>query len=129
MDNSLPDFTWELPQNLPPFGSPVGGGSKPPAGRRAEAGPQAERLRELEFSLHRVALASQAMWELVRGRLELSDADLLAKMNEIDLRDGAKDERMSTRPASCSKCNRTSSTKNSRCIYCGNPLPKPHVFQ
>lgn len=76
-----------------------------------------------------MALASQAMWELVRARLEISEEELLAKMNEIDLRDGTKDDRMSTRPTSCPKCKRTSSTKNTRCIYCGELLPKPHVFQ
>ncbi len=94
-----------------------------------ELGRSADRVRELEFAVHRMALASQAMWELVRSKVDVTEAELLQKINEIDLRDGTKDQRMSPRLSKCPKCSRTLSTKNSRCIYCGTEVPKPHVFQ
>lgn len=88
-----------------------------------------DRIRELEFWLQRMALASQAMWELFSSRIGITDAELLAKINEIDLRDGVKDQRISPQLTTCPNCNRTLGKKNSRCIYCGENVPKPHVFQ
>jgi predicted Zn-ribbon and HTH transcriptional regulator len=88
-----------------------------------------ERIKELEFRLDRMALASQALWELLRSRLGLSEAELLAKINEIDLRDGVQDQRMTARPMPCAECGRTLNSKASRCIYCGAVVAKPHVFQ
>jgi len=95
----------------------------------SEAKRSGERIRELEGSLHRMALVSQALWELVRGRLDLSEADIMGKVSEIDLRDGSSDGRMSPRVTLCPNCNRTLSTRNTRCLYCGAAVPKPHVFQ
>ena len=87
------------------------------------------RIEELEFSLNRVALASQALWEILRARLEISEEELLAKINEIDLRDGVQDQRMTPYVTNCPKCNRVVNSKSNRCIYCGAEFQKPHVFQ
>lgn len=89
----------------------------------------AERIKELEFSLQRMALVSQAMWELLRSRMDVTEDDSLGKINEIDVRDGSKDQRMSPQVAACPECTRTVSTRNLRCIYCGTEVPRPHVFQ
>jgi hypothetical protein len=61
--------------------------------------------------------------------LETIDAELLAKISEIDLRDGVKDQKMTPRLTKCPGCGQTLSTKSSRCLYCGATVPKPHVFQ
>ena len=71
-----------------------------------------ERIYDLEFSVQRLALTSQALWELLRSRLGITEAELLAKIHEIDLRDGKSDQRMSA-----------------QLIYCGKAISKPHVFQ
>jgi hypothetical protein len=88
-----------------------------------------QRVRELEFSVARMALATQALWELLRERVGISDAELLARITEIDLRDGAQDGRMTPIKTSCPKCGRVMNSKSSRCIYCGRSVVKPHLFQ
>jgi len=87
------------------------------------------RIDELEFSLNRVTLASQAVWEILRARLEISQEELLAKINEIDLRDGVQDGRITPYVTNCPKCNRVVNSKSARCIYCGAAFEKPSVFQ
>ena len=88
-----------------------------------------QKIEELEFSLSRITLASQAMWEVLRARAGVTDTELLAKMNEIDLRDGVKDGRMTANVVTCPRCARKLNTKSARCIYCGTTMTKPHVFQ
>jgi len=89
----------------------------------------ADRLRELEFTINRMALGCQAMWELLRSRVGITEQELLAKMNEVDLRDGSQDGRMTPVPIACPQCGKPSNSRHSRCMYCGAALPKPHVFQ
>ena len=87
------------------------------------------RIRDLEFSLNRMALVSQAMWELLSSRLGISENELLSRVSEIDMRDGVADGRMTAKVSNCSDCGRPVNTKRPRCIYCGAAVEKPHVFQ
>lgn len=89
----------------------------------------ADRIRELEFAVHRMALASQAMWEILRSRVGVTEPELIAKIHEIDLRDGTLDQRMAPRVTTCQKCDRPVSAKSFRCIYCGTDVPRNHAFQ
>lgn len=88
-----------------------------------------DRLRDLEITVSHMALTCQAMWELLRELSDVTDAELLAKMKEVDLRDGKADGRMSPMIVQCPKCGKPSNTKHSQCMYCGAAIPKPHVFQ
>lgn len=88
-----------------------------------------DRLRDLEATVNRTALVCQAMWELLRERVGITEAELLAKIKEVDLRDGAADGRMRPMAVNCPKCGKPSNTKHSQCIYCGAAIPKQHVFQ
>lgn len=96
---------------------------------KVRAGEAVDRLRELEVSMSRMALACQAMWELLRERVGITEAELLEKIKEVDLRDGAADGRMTPVIVHCPKCGKPSNTKHSQCMYCGAAIPKPHVFQ
>lgn len=86
------------------------------------------RIEELEFSLDRLTLASQALWELVRDRAGITEEELLAKIHEIDLRDGVEDQRITPHPSKCAGCGRPLSAKKSRCVYCGTNVSKPQAF-
>jgi len=90
-----------------------------------------QELRDLRRSLERTAMANMAMWELVRERLHLSDEELLNRMQEIDLRDGVRDGRITPVGASpvCGGCNRKLATRHERCIYCGQPNALYSPFQ
>jgi hypothetical protein len=76
-------------------------------------------LESLEDRVDRLMLVNMALWELLRERTELSEEDLLQKVQEIDLRDGKPDGKVSQEIAKCPKCNRTMSTRHGRCLYCG----------
>ncbi len=79
-------------------------------------------VSELKRRVAKMALLNQAMWELLRERIGLSDADLERKATEIDLRDGVQDGAITPVPVKCSACGRTSSSRNERCMYCGQAL-------
>lgn len=87
-----------------------------------------DRLRELEFTVQRMALASQAMWELVRETTGITEDQLRERMHEIDLRDGCRDGRISPQVLTCPQCSRAVSSKNPRCMFCGEDVPRQHVF-
>jgi hypothetical protein len=87
------------------------------------------RVEELERRIEALTLASQALWELAGGRLDLPEAAIAAKMQEIDLRDGRADGKVSTTPQVCSGCNRTTSGTRRRCVYCGATLGGEPVFR
>lgn len=83
------------------------------------------KLRDLEHQIARVNLLNQALWELLRERAKFTDADLLAKIKEVDLRDGIEDGRMTVTPLECPTCGRISSSKHWKCLYCGQLFEKP----
>ena len=88
-----------------------------------------DRVRALEAQVNHMALACQAMWELLRERTGIGEQELLAKMKEVDVRDGTPDGRMTPVLTKCPACGKPSNSKATVCIYCGAAVPKPHVFQ
>lgn len=86
-------------------------------------------IEQLENRLARTTLACQALWELLKTRVGLTEEELLAKMDEIDLRDGVRDGKMSPTVCLCGSCGRKVNSISPRCMYCGAELVKPHVFQ
>ena len=87
----------------------------------------ARSIREMEFQFARLLLANQALWELLRDRLGISEAELEQKMQEIDLRDGKPDGQISFGPVRCPSCNRVSNSKHNKCLYCGQLFEKPAI--
>jgi hypothetical protein len=59
------------------------------------------------------------MFELLQESSGVSEAQLSAKIVEIDLRDGQSDGRMSPKPKQCPKCQAAMSPKFGRCLFCG----------
>lgn len=83
------------------------------------------QIKDLEHEVERLRLLSQAMWELLREKLGVEDADLEKKAQEIDLRDGIQDEKISRVPLRCPRCGRISSSRHWKCLYCGLEFEKP----
>ena len=69
----------------------------------------------------RLYLVVQAMWELLKDKAGLTDADLDAKVQEIDMRDGRLDGQDSTQtaPLACRHCGRTILSGQAQCSWCG----------
>jgi hypothetical protein len=77
------------------------------------------RVTSVDDKIERLMLINVAMWELLSASSGLSDDNLRRKIEEVDLRDGQLDGRISAPPASCRKCGRHYGRRHARCIYCG----------
>ena len=86
-------------------------------------------VRQLEDKVDSLALTCQALWELLSERSSVDDDQLMEKMREIDLRDGTADGKMGRDSTRCKKCNRMLNRRRARCMYCGEFVESPHVFQ
>ena len=76
-----------------------------------------------------MALANQALFEVLKSRLGISEEEVILRMAEIDARDGSKDGKMSARVVACRQCARKVSTARQRCMFCGEVVVEGHLFQ
>ena len=86
-------------------------------------------LDDLKRKADALTLACQALWEILRSQTGLSDDVILRKIEEIDLRDGQADGRITQRLHACRKCNRQNKATRTACLYCGAKLPTENVFE
>ena len=87
------------------------------------------RVAELTARCDRLALTCQALWELLRDRLNLTEQQLLDRVQQIDLRDGKADGRMGSQVHQCPACERPVNSRRRQCLYCGEPMqPGTEVF-
>lgn len=93
------------------------------------AADRAERAASLTVSvearLERLNLLLIAALELLRDRAGVGEAEILAKVEEIDRRDGRADGRLRAPPRPCPSCARPNHALRLGCIYCGARMPLP----
>ena len=95
----------------------------------ARAGSAQDRMSRVERRLEALSLACQSMWELCSAEFKLSEEQLIAKMQEVDLRDGKLDGRMSPQAQECERCNRRANARRDKCLYCGHEFAADgHLF-
>lgn len=80
------------------------------------------RVRLLEDRLEKSLMACEALWTLLREKLNVTDQELLEKITEVDLMDGLQDGKVKKKPCECSECGRVVSRRHSQCLYCGASL-------
>jgi len=101
---------------------------------RAEQGVAAaedaqNRVSSLEWKVDKLTLINMALIELLTAHVGLTEAQLLEKMQEIDLRDGKQDGKPPETVAPlCEACGRTYSKRHNHCLYCGHINQNGHVF-
>lgn len=93
--------------------------------RANEALSQSERV---SMAIDRLTLINRALWELMRDRFDLDEKTLLDKINQIDLRDGKLDGKISMTTHACPGCNRVLNPRHKKCIYCGTPNAQHNPF-
>ena len=76
-----------------------------------------------------LALANQALFEILKSRLGITEEEVVLRMAEIDARDGSKDGKISPRVVSCRKCARKVSTARQRCMFCGEIVVDGRLFE
>lgn len=82
-------------------------------------------VKELQRQVERLALLNQALWELLRERANLTDADLEARAYDVDMRDGVNDDKITTQAVRCPSCSRVSNSRHAKCLYCGQLFERP----
>ena len=107
------------------------GPTMPPPSSGRSKGPDAQPLgflKELRQQVGRLRLTNQALWELLRDRLSLSDEDLVNKIHEVDVRDGHADGQLTEGGLRCPNCGRVSNAKHGKCLYCGQGFERTSLF-
>ena len=87
------------------------------------------RVRQLQARVDRLSMICQAMWELLRDKAKLTDEDVIKQMQQIDLRDGVEDGKMTRQTLVCPECGRNVSSRREQCLYCGTWLVKTNLFE
>ncbi len=81
----------------------------------------AARLESADTRLQQVTMRLDALCELLVARGALGEAELAAKLREIDLRDGIEDGRnVAPQVQVCGKCGRTRVGQHRFCAHCGS---------
>lgn len=110
--------------NIPDPDSSIGGfrgsiGEKTSSHLASNLNSLTSDVAHLKHHLGRLMLLNQALWELLQQKMGLSEAELLALVEQIDLRDGKADGKLTEHPLRCPKCTRVNSSRHQRCLYCG----------
>jgi hypothetical protein len=88
-----------------------------------------DEVTKLGVRFNRLLLLNQALWELLKERTGLEEQDVLAKVTEIDQRDGKIDGKMGISVMDCPACGQKTNSKRSSCLMCGYPMAKQHLFE
>ena len=82
---------------------------------------------ELEAQVNHLSLVCRAMWSLIRQQTDLSEQMLIARVKDLDLSDGTKDNKF-RQTRECYGCGKTIGPKEENCIYCGVKIPIGNAF-
>ena len=87
-------------------------------------------VRELQYEVERLAeradkalLVAETLWTVLVDKVGISEAELLARFEELDLK-GDKDGAAAPEPARCPSCDRVLSKRRANCIYCGQEVER-----
>lgn len=80
-------------------------------------------IANLQAQLDTLVLANHAMWELLSKKVGVSEKELVRLMNEIDLRDGIADGKISkAQIRQCSDCGHKIKKRRPNCYWCGSKI-------
>ncbi len=79
-------------------------------------------LDELRRKVEALSIACQALWEIIQEANNMDESAILARMQEIDGRDGKLDGKATPAVLECPQCARPSNASRTVCLYCGGSL-------
>jgi hypothetical protein len=82
------------------------------------------QVDQLTARVDQAMLVCEALWTLLRDRLNIPEEELIARVNEIDLLDGKLDGKVTRGALVCPTCQRTVARRHRQCIYCGHAFEK-----
>ncbi len=91
------------------------------ANARSDANSAQRKADALEGDVERLLMITEALWGILKEQLNYEDDELMRRIQEIDMRDGTLDGKVSKQaPKKCKSCNRTVMKKRPQCLYCGH---------
>ncbi|MBM82937.1 MAG: hypothetical protein CMJ78_20435 [Planctomycetaceae bacterium] len=77
----------------------------------------------LDNQVRRLKVVTQALWQIVRDKLDISEEDLIAAVRDLetDQQQGAPTKR-------CYDCSKENNPKQLKCLYCGGELARLTAF-
>lgn len=113
------------------FGAP-GVGDTSSAREAASASSAASRASRnaaaAEDRIERLTLVCMAMWSLIQDKTDLTEDDLLQRVEDIDVLDGRADGKASRGVQKCGSCDRTLNNRHRKCLYCGTQVSGGTAF-
>lgn len=80
-----------------------------------------------EAKAEKALMICEALWIIIREKLDLDDELLEKAVKAVDLQDGKLDGKVVHDIATCSNCGRKVGRNRATCMYCGTPI-KGNVF-
>ena len=87
-----------------------------------------EQIQFVKADIEKLLMITEALWTLLKEQHGYSDEELAKRVEEIDLRDGKLDGKVSLTPKQCPSCSRPVSRKRPTCLYCGEEI-KADLFE
>jgi len=89
----------------------------------------ASTKNSLEGKMAKMALVSQALYELLKETTGVTDEDLRRKIKEVDARDGKEDGKVQASVLKCPKCGSAVSAGALYCQMCGAMIAPKYPFE
>jgi hypothetical protein len=86
-------------------------------------------LSDLDRHVRKLALVSQALYEILKERTGITDEELRRKIDQIDMRDGALNGRVDQTPLKCPKCSVSVTPGALHCHGCGAKVAPKYPFE
>ncbi len=85
------------------------------------------QVYELQSRLDRMALTMTAMWEVLTKETEITEEQLMEKINDLDIDDGVMDGKIDPEQRVCKQCGKPIKRRQLRCGYCEtfSPIERP----
>lgn len=87
-----------------------------------------DRIGDMQDQIDRLLLITESMWFVLKDKLKLDDAALMAMMKEVDMKDGKLDGKATAKPEPCVKCGHLVSVRTGVCLYCGTKSERKSPF-
>ncbi len=87
-----------------------------------------EDRRFLDDKIDTLALVCRAMWALLQEKCGVTEKELLARMEQLDLEDGKRDRKRRVAAKKCPRCGRALNARHAACLYCGAPVEFSSAF-
>lgn len=84
-------------------------------------------LADVDERIDRLTLLTEAVWSLLLERTDLTEADLIRRVDELDASDGQRDGRRIRGAATC-ECGAKVNPKAEVCMFCGAVAPDRSGF-